>query len=262
MNYCPNCKYWINTNQNYKCPACGHKFWISKKAFDNRPKYHKEPEIKSDNKILDVNPPTRGSSTFIAILKAVGILILIIMPFAALIAIISPSFDQESNVNESVATPTKPPCYRPEVDTDNLTILINEYRIGKNLPQIARETGLDAYANARSYEMFQNKKLTHESKYGDYYQWRKGFPANRKGQVSITWEGHANDQPFELYLFPTINEDIAQTSPGLIENACDIVNGWESSPTHNFSLIDPKNTYMGIGVSANYVALELASEPQ
>lgn len=167
---------------------------------------------------------------------------------------------EQSKPLSKETAPAATSCSRPEINRDNLTILINEYRLQSKVPELASDVGLETFAERRAYEMYETKKFTHESKYGDYIQWRKSFSKAPWTYVLIKTPGKAGDQPYELYSFARLAEELYQSSPG--DNACDVVNGWKSSPTHNSGLIDPAFKGMGIGVAGEYVALQLGSEPE
>lgn len=132
------------------------------------------------------------------------------------------------------ATPEPPKCVHEPLDRDNILLEVNEYRLEKGLPMLKSSLVLHEYSQLRANELKAKGDITHDSKYGDIYEWIR---ANRKPNLVSTGE--------------VINIGS--------RTACESIGGFKSSPTHNAILIDPKAGQIGIGVSGSIVVLELGA---
>lgn len=49
--HCPKCDFEINTNENFDCPKCGEKFWISKEKYKEAQNILEKNHENTDNKL-------------------------------------------------------------------------------------------------------------------------------------------------------------------------------------------------------------------
>ncbi len=132
-------------------------------------------------------------------------------------------------------------CQQKEVNRDNLAILINEYRLQNSREMLKSNEVLEKFAQARAEELFTKKIFTHQSQLGTFNQWQK-----------------KNLERSERIRVEEVAELIAQGA----RNACEVVESWKTSLTHNNALLDADYQLMGLGISGNVVVLELATSPQ
>lgn len=165
----------------------------------------------------------------------VGVVLTFVLVFY-LIDVIVDSHMTPASTPQSTASPVVAACNRPAIVRDNISILVNEHRLANSLPQLAVSEAVESYAQARADEIASTGQYTHDTQLGSFYDWQKKYVKTSSRLYADYWR-------------ESLMKDAA--------NACDTVDAWKKSPTHNDSLLSTGNYVLGIGVNGSVVALEL-----
>jgi len=145
-----------------------------------------------------------------------------------------PRIVTETRTETKYVLPSTPPCHYSNLTRDSIRNGVNEYRLQNNLNTLYISRDLDKYAQSRAEEMDKNGKVSHDTQYIGYFQWQKDHPKT------------------DLVTIKAVSEDLT-----FALNGCAVIQGFKDSPVHNATFINPEYNIIGIGVSDNYVAIEL-----
>jgi len=147
------------------------------------------------------------------------------------------SYEQFTTRNASA----KPECHRPEINKDNILVLINEHRLASRLEQLPYSEVAAKFAQARADEIAMTGNYQHDSALGTFFDWQL-----------------ANIEPEKQVSAEYWSEVLMRGAP----DACATVDAWKTSPTHNDALLRDENYTIGIGVNGNVVTGQLIRLPQ
>lgn len=121
-------------------------------------------------------------------------------------------------------------CKHGAVDYNNVLLEVNEYRLANDLKMFNSHKFLSEYAKLRANELNTQTNWTHQTNL-DPYNYLRSKDETRVKSVSELMGGGTS--------------------------ACDVIQNFKDSPTHNASLLSPTYTQIGIGINDKIVVLEL-----